>query len=162
MKYLLLPFKLLCFAILFVLSLIFKILGLFVTYISTVLGVIIKVMGIVMDLGAIIVTVCCIIGMEEARWDMALFTWIVAFCCNCIWILGCSLGEWISGIGENIKEVAFLLFSSDKHNESYDMIDYPNQFSGETEEIYKYKQLLDEGVITQEEYKAKKKQILGV
>ena len=110
MKYLLLPFKLLCFAILFVLSLIFKILGLFVTYISTLLGVIIKVMGIIMGLEAITVTVCCIIGMEEARWNMALFTWIVAFCWNCIWILGSSLGERISGIGENIKEVAFLLF----------------------------------------------------
>lgn len=32
----------------------------------------------------------------------------------------------------------------------------------EADEILKYKQLLDDGAITQEEYEAKKKQLLGI
>ena len=37
----------------------------------------------------------------------------------------------------------------------------PTQLSG-ADEILKYKQLLDSGIITQEEFDAKKKQILGI
>ena len=37
-----------------------------------------------------------------------------------------------------------------------------NQVVGGAEEIKKYKELLDEGIITQEEFEAKKKQLLGL
>lgn len=158
MRFLLFPFKLIGFVILFALSLIFKLLGLFVTYVSTVFGVITRIIGIVMDLGAVMVTVIWLIGMEETTWNLVLATWILVICWNCAWILGSTLGEWISEKGDNIGDLAVSIFSSNNSMKN----DYSNQTGGDAEEIYKYKKLLDEGVITQAEYNAKKKQILDI
>lgn len=158
MRFLLFPFKLIGFVILFALSLIFKLLGLFVTYVSTVFGVITRIIGIVMDLGAVIVTVSWLIGMEEATWNLVLATWILVICWNCAWILGSTLGEWISEKGDTIGDLAVSIFSSNNSMKN----DYSNQTGGDAEEIYKYKKLLDEGAITQAEYNAKKKQILDI
>lgn len=158
MRFLLFPFKLIGFVILFALSLIFKLLGLFVTYVSTVFGVITRIIGIVMDLGAVMVTVIWLIGMEETTWNLVLATWILVICWNCAWILGNTLGEWISEKGDNIGDLAVSIFSSNNSMKN----DYSNQTGGDAEEIYKYKKLLDEGAITQAEYNAKKKQILDI
>lgn len=158
MRFLLFPFKLIGFVILFALSLIFKLLGLFVTYVSTVFGVITRIIGIVMDLGAVMVTVIWLIGMEETTWNLVLATWILVICWNCTWILGSTLGEWISEKGDNIGDLAVSIFSSNNSMKN----DYSNQTGGDAEEIYKYKKLLDEGAITQAEYNAKKKQILDI
>lgn len=158
MRFLLFPFKLIGFVILFALSLIFKLLGLFVTYVSTVFGVITRIIGIVMDLGAVMITVIWLIGMEETTWNLVLATWILVICWNCAWILGSTLGEWISEKGDNIGDLAVSIFSSNNSMKN----DYSNQTGGDAEEIYKYKKLLDEGAITQAEYNAKKKQILDI
>ena len=62
---------------------------------------------------------------------------------------------------ETHHEISLLISARQNENKSTTVINQTNAASG-ADELKKYKDLLDSGIITQEEFDAKKKQILGL
>lgn len=82
--------------------------------------------------------------------------------CNCLLIeTAVLLDDW-QNFSDAKKEQMKKAFAEGQYSRNATSITAPASIVGGADEIKKYKELLDGGVITQEEFEAKKKQLLGL
>ncbi|MCT3599263.1 DUF4428 domain-containing protein [Levilactobacillus brevis] len=78
-------------------------------------------------------------------------------------------GLWANGVYNNNNSIIFDASHNDKIQQIKDLVEpkiglntQPSQSVSPADELRKFKSLLDDGIITQEEFDTKKKQILGI
>lgn len=174
MQKLLYPLKVIAAIFLAIISVFLRILGPFAGFITGVLGMVGLIISIIVDLGAVMVTFLWITGMKSttgmSMGTGVIFTWIIAFLLTSICFGGVVFGGNVVDLGEKAWDLAkrLLGLAAPINNSSYVNSDYYSQqetleniSSGDAEEIYKFKKLLEMGAITQEEFETKKNQILN-
>ena len=121
MKILLFPLKLIGFLVLFVLGLALRLVGTLITFISSVFGYFMMIIGVILDLGAIIITLIWLFwnsGDVTLTWKEVLLIWVIAAIWSCAWMLGTAFGEWVSGKGEDVCDYALYLISGNRNKGS--------------------------------------------
>lgn len=137
--------------------------------ITSLLGIFSYALALLMTLSGLILLVMWTDGMVEGK--LVLFVWVFIGLMGCWWMIGLKFGDWIGTIAEKIMDARpEIIPSKNNYNlEEEIAAKKENSVSKEnaaksdsTEELVKFKKLYDDGVITEEEFTLKKKQILGI
>ena len=82
--------------------------------------------------------------------------------CNCLMLETSILRDEWQNYSDDKKEQLRRAFAEGQYSRKATSTNSPSSIVGGADEIKKYKELLDSGIITQEEFDAKKKQLLGL
>lgn len=161
--------RLLLYLLLTVVGATIRLISTLIETITSLLGVFSYALALLMTLSGLILLVMWTDGMVEGK--LVLFVWVFIGLMGCWWMIGLKFGDWVGNIAEMIMDARPEIIPSKedytleekiaaKKNNSIEKEKVAK--SDSTEELVKFKKLYDDGVITEEEFTLKKKQILGI
>ncbi len=161
--------RLLLYLLLTVVGATIRLISTLIETITSLLGVFSYALALLMTLSGLILIVMWTDGMVEGK--LVLFVWVFIGLMGCWWMIGLKFGDWVGNIAEMIMDARPEIIPSKEDNTLEEKIAAKKNNSIEkenaaksdsTEELVKFKKLYDDGVITEEEFTLKKKQILGI